>query len=101
MDGGGKFVVVWQSVGQDGYGQGLFGQRFDSSGAPLGSEFTLNSYSTGNQYHPSVAAGPSGDFVVVWESAGQDGSGGGIFGRRFSSAGAALGGDFQVNTCTS
>jgi len=101
MDGGGNFVVVWQSVGQDGDGRGLFGQRFNAVGAPLGSEFAVNSYTTGSQYHQSVAATPSGDFVVVWQSTGQDGDASGIVGRRFSSTGAPLGSEFQVNSYTS
>jgi large repetitive protein len=35
------------------------------------------------QYNSSVAADPAGNFVVVWQSLGQDGSGFGIFGQRF------------------
>jgi hypothetical protein len=30
-----------------------------------------------------VAADPAGDFVVVWDSDGQDGSDLGVFGQRF------------------
>ena len=37
---------------------------------------------------PAVAAEADGDFVVVWQSDGQDGSIYGVFARRFSSAGA-------------
>ena len=33
----GNFVVVWQGFGQDGAGFGIFGQRFSSLGAALGS----------------------------------------------------------------
>src|SRR5688572_9471218 len=32
----GTFVVTWISQGQDGSGQGVFGQRFASTGAPAG-----------------------------------------------------------------
>jgi hypothetical protein len=35
---------------------------------------------------------------VVWISDGQDGAGYGVFGQRFSSAGAPLGPEFQVNS---
>ena len=48
----------------------------------------------------SVAAAAAGGFVVVWQSNLQDGSNYGVFARRFSSAGVALGGEFQVNTYT-
>ena len=47
-----------------------------------------------------MAADADGDFVVAWQSFGQDGSIYGIFARRFSSAGAALASEFQVNTYT-
>jgi hypothetical protein len=41
-----------------------------------------------------------GDFVVVWQSAGQDGSSSGVFGRRVDSSGVVQGAEFQVNTFT-
>ena len=52
-------------------------------GGPLGPEFRVNTYTTNNQWNPSVAAVASGDFVVVWESDLQDGSGLGVFGQRY------------------
>ena len=85
--------------GQDGSGEGVFGQRYDSSGAPLGPEFRVNTFTTGYQGLPAVAADLSGNFVVVWES-GQDGAGDGIFGQRYASTGAPLGPEFRVNTFT-
>jgi hypothetical protein len=91
---------VWSSP-QDGSGRGVFGQRFLANGAPVGPEFRVNTFTTGDQYHASVARlNAAGDFVVVWSSAGQDGSGTGLFGQRYSSAGAPLGTEFQVNTYT-
>jgi hypothetical protein len=99
-DSAGNFVVVWSSNGQDGSGTGIFGQRYDIAGAPLGSEFRVNTYTTGNQGRPSVAADSSGDFVVVWQSATQDGSGDGVFGQRYAGSGTPLGSEFLVNTLT-
>ena len=49
---------------------------------------------------PSVAMDADGDAVIVWQSAGQDGSGYGIYGQRFNAAGAKVGGEFQINTYT-
>jgi hypothetical protein len=97
-DGGG-FVVVWRSVGQDGSSSGVFGRRFTSAGAPLGTEFQVNDFTTGHQLDPAVASS-DGVTVVSWASNTQDGSGFGVFARR-SSAGAAIGGEFQVSTFTS
>jgi hypothetical protein len=79
----GNFVVVWLSYGQDGSSSGVFGQRYASDGAPLGTEFRVNTYTTSAQTLPAVAADPAGNFVVVWESQGQDGSGNGVFGQRY------------------
>jgi hypothetical protein len=78
-DGG--FVVTWTSTGQDGNGYGIYGQRFDASSSPLGSEFLINTTTSSDQSDPSVTALPDGGFVVTWTSIGQDGSAGGIFGR--------------------
>src|SRR5688500_10450888 len=69
-------------------------------GHPLGPEFRVNTYTTSNQGSPSVAADSGGDFVVVWASEGQDGSGWGVFGQRYSSSGSPFGPEFQVNTYT-
>jgi hypothetical protein len=99
-DSSGNFVVVWQSFGQDGPDNGVFGQRYASAGGLLGSEFPVNTFTTNNQDHPSVAADSSGNFVVVWQSPLQDGSGGGVFGQRYASSGSALGPEFRVNTYT-
>ena len=99
-DAAGNFVVVWQSSNQDGSLTGVFGQRYSSSGAPLGAEFRVNSYTPGNQFGPAVAADAAGNFTVVWTSQGQDGSAFGIFGQRYASSGAPSGAEFRVNTYT-
>jgi hypothetical protein len=98
QDGG--LVVAWMSVGQDGSLEGIFGQRYDSAGAPAGNEFRVNSYTTGRQFVSSVAAAPDGSFVVVWDSNGQDGGLLGVFGQRYDSNGVRLGGEFRVNSYT-
>jgi hypothetical protein len=95
-DGG--FVVVWQGPDNDIWG--IFGQLFDAGGMPQGPEFPINTYQAGFQRFPAVAADPGGNFVVVWESINQDGSGAGVFGRRFDAGSLPLGTEFQVNTFT-
>jgi hypothetical protein len=96
----GGFVVVWQGENQDGSTFGIFGQRHDAAGAPQGGEFQVNTFTTGDQSNPAVAVDDAGNFVVVWQSADQDGSAFGIFGRRYDSAGVAQGGEFRANTFT-
>ncbi|KAB2967359.1 MAG: hypothetical protein F9K18_04400 [Thermoanaerobaculia bacterium] len=92
----GNFLVVWESFP----GPEIAGRRFGVAGIPLGEEFQVNSYTTGNQGVPEVTADGQGDFVVVWSSPGQDGSEYGVFGQRLDAAGSALGGEFQVNSYT-
>ena len=99
-DGSGNFVVVWNSLYQDGSYWGVFGQRYNSLGETLGTEFRVNSYTNGSQVSPSVAFDASGSFVVVWESY-QDGSAFGIFGQHYDPSGVAQGDEFQINTYTS
>jgi hypothetical protein len=64
-----------------------------------GPEFQVNVYTTEMQSDPAVAFAGSG-FVVVWSSYEQDGSGLGVFARRYDAAGNPLGGDLQVNLRT-
>jgi hypothetical protein len=77
--------VVWESHSQDGSGFGVFGQRYASNGARLGTEFQVNTYTAAYQLGANVAGGSAGNFVVVWSSNTQDGSSFGVFGQRFGS----------------
>lgn len=96
----GAFVVSWASEDQDGDRDGIFAQRYASTGAPAGTEFPVNTYTTQNQRAPAICCADSGDFVVTWQSADQDGSNVGVFAQRFASSGGLLGSELQVNTFT-
>lgn len=98
MNATGDSVVVWESYLQDGGGWGIFGQRFDADGNPVGSEFQVNSTGAGDQRYPAAAIRPDGSFTVVWLDSDADGDG--IRGRRFTASGAPVGGDFAVNPTT-
>ena len=99
-DGG--FVVTWSSIDPIIYSSfSIYGQRFDSAGVAVGAEFQVNSFTTNYQHQQSsITALNDGGFVVTWSFDGQDGSGAGIYGQRYDSAGAAVGGEFQVNSTT-
>jgi hypothetical protein len=61
----GAFVVVWRSGGQDDGGLGgVFGQRFDSTGARQGGEFQVNVYTSGQQDEPTVAMSAAGACAI-------------------------------------
>src|SRR5262249_43935226 len=92
-DSTGNFVVVLAETGLDGNSTGVFGQRFSSTGAPLGAEFGINAHTTGVQTRPVVASDASGNFVVAWYDEDQFLN----LGRRYSSTGAPLTGEFRVD----
>jgi hypothetical protein len=99
MAAGGNFVVVWESYGPDGQHSGIFGRRYDASGAPLGGEFQVNSHTTGGQHDAVIGMDATGNFVVVWFSLHDDGNGG-VFGQRFNAVAARQGPEFRVNSYT-
>jgi hypothetical protein len=79
-DAAGDFVVTWRAYYAGN--AGVSGQRYDASGSPRGSTFQVNTF-TGSVRAPSVASDPAGNALVAWHSYTQDGSGNGVFGRRF------------------
>ncbi|MCH8309360.1 MAG: S8 family serine peptidase, partial [Chloroflexi bacterium] len=100
MTENGDFVIAWQSWQQDGSDYGIFAQHYGASGAPIGEEFQVNSYTFWAQDYPAVAMDSDGDFVVTWSSSAQDGSLAGIYAQRYNSDGVSQGAEFQVSTYT-
>jgi hypothetical protein len=97
-DAAGGFVVFWD--GPDGSGAGVSGRRYDTAGAPRGSEFRINSYTSGYQMGAIPSFDEAGDSFVSWVSVGQDGDGYGIFGQRYDASGLPRGPELQINTQT-
>src|SRR5439155_1085577 len=79
-DADGDFVVAWGSRDQDGFGYGVYAQRYDSADVPQGGEFRVNTTTAG--FYPSVASDAEGDVVVAWE---------GVYAHRYNAAGVAQG----------
>jgi hypothetical protein len=86
----GSFVVVWRNDdGQEAGDYCVVGRRFSVSGEPDGTEFVVNTYTTGAQGRGSsrdsfnVAALSDSSFVVVWDSRGQQGQGSAVVGQRY------------------
>jgi hypothetical protein len=103
-DAAGDFVVVWTSNGSSG-GDASYSstqaQRYASNGSTLGAQFQVNTYTTGLQYHTSVAADADGDFVVVWQSYSLATPTLRIIqGQRYASNGSTQGTEFQVSVYT-
>jgi hypothetical protein len=83
-DPSGSFVVVWDDYQRDGSDFGIMGQRFDSFGRTVGTEFAVNAYTTGAEAFPAIAVGSAGDFVVAWEVDTRSASSYDVVARRFS-----------------
>ena len=96
-DGG--FVVTWDSYDVDR--DGVYGQVFDGDGSRVGSEFRVNTYTTGWQNNQRTTSLADGGFVVTWLSSnGQDSDGHGVYGQVFDGDGSPVGSEFCVNTYT-
>jgi len=100
MNCDGNFAVVWMSENQDGSNYGIYAQRFNAEGTPVGDEHIVNTYTSNNQSYPDIAMSDDGYYVVTWHSKYQDGSLYGIYAQRYDSNGNPLGDEFKVNTYT-
>jgi len=93
-DGG--FVVTWFSLGQDGGRSGIYMQRYDKFGAPVGDELKVNSTS-GSPTSPTVGALGDGGYVVSWSDTGAFGNYQ-IYAQRYDADGNRVDGQVTVNT---
>ena len=102
IDADGNFIISWASFKQDGDRNGIYAQRYNSAGNAVGGEFRVNTITPGDQVNPTIAMDTTGNFVISWQSSGQDEPIGtyGIYAQRYNSAGVAQGGEFRVNTTT-
>ena len=101
------FVVVWRSFGSptsDTDNQSVLARRFGSDGQPIGTDFQVNTYTTGAQSWPGVEMSPDGSFAVVWESAAEPDPGGfnnhGIRFQCFAADGSLVGAELAINSYT-
>jgi T1SS-143 domain-containing protein len=90
---GGGFVAVWESP--DGNGDGIFGQRFDATGAKVGGEFRVNTTVAGHQEWPTVIGLSDGGFLVSWSDEAL--APGGIYAQRYDATGHAVGNELRLS----
>jgi Ca2+-binding RTX toxin-like protein len=101
-DGG--IMAVWEGNGT-GDASGIFGQRFKADGSKSGGEIRINTRVADDQTDPVVKVLSSGNYVVTWQSAPNDGDGndetdapGDIYAQLFNAAGVKVGVETRVNT---
>ncbi len=99
IDDAGRFVVVWESFGQDGSSYGVYAQRYGTAGQKLGGELRVNVTTLDRQRSPAVAMASDGRFVVVWQ-AKPAGPLDVIMARRYAADGSPASGELPVNTKT-
>ena len=80
---GRRFDRRLESYSQDGSSFGGYAQRYNAYDVAQGSNFQVNTYTTGGQAFPAVAMDAAGDFVVTWQSNGEDGSSYGVYAQRY------------------
>jgi hypothetical protein len=94
LDGSGNFVISWQDLRNGNYD--IYAQRYNSSGATIGTNFKVNDDTgTAGQATPAIAMNASGNFVIAWTDrrAGYWD----IYAQRYSSSGTPLGSNFKVS----
>jgi len=101
MTNDGRWAIAFQSTGRDLGGNAVMVRRYAANGNALGNDFLVNATNTTDQMAPAIGMDSTGQFVVAWQSAGQDGDGTGIYARRYDANGAALAAEFVVNQTTS
>lgn len=97
--GDGGFMAAWSErdlvVRTNGWD--VKGRAFNADGSSRSDVFVINNFRFGDQYHPALAACPSG-VMTVWTSLGQDGNREGVFGRFVLNGSQPAGDEFLVNT---
>ncbi len=110
MDGNGDWVVTWSSTKEstplNNRSWDVYARRYDATGAVKAINGLLDpslvnaSYTEDVQSNSNVAMDADGDFVIVWQSLEQDGSGYGIYAQRYSPSGDPLGGTNKAQLIT-
>ncbi|MED5609695.1 Ig-like domain-containing protein, partial [Pseudomonas sp. JH-2] len=102
----GSFVVVWEGNPPGSSGYDVYMARYSvdpASGAvqQIGmGDVRVNSNVAGDQYKPTAVALDDGGYLVLWGSAGGDGSGSAVYAQRYDAQGKPLGREFLVNPTT-
>ena len=102
IDGANNFTIVWSGRGS-GDSSGIFLQRYNASGTPVGGEELVNTTTLYDQEDASISMPPSGAAVITWTSLYQEGVGGGqrgVYAQEYSAAGAKVGGEILINSTT-
>ncbi|MCA8944878.1 MAG: hypothetical protein KDB29_01495, partial [Planctomycetes bacterium] len=101
MDADGDFVVAWETGGSAST-RGAWLQRYDNTGASVGSETRANTTPTSSSYKLDVAVAmdAAGNYTACWGTLSSSGLGYDVLAQRYSNTGATIGSEFVVNSVT-
>lgn len=99
MNERGRYVVAWDGRGT-GDLDGVFVRVYDERGVARSLELRANTTTAKIQSSPRAAMDDAGNFIVVWQSQDQDGSGYGIYARVFDRVGNPKTAEIPVNQTT-
>lgn len=105
----GGFVVTWQDglASSNGSGSGTLGdnsfssikaQIYAADGTEVGSEFLVNTQTTGGQANPTITSLSTGGFVVTWQD--QNSNSGDIKAQVYTANGTPSGSELTINSVT-
>jgi hypothetical protein len=81
---GNSYLTVWNSLGQDGSREGVYGRYLNDDATTASGEFRVNTTVFGSQMHQALASDNNGRFLVAWTSLGGPGVGGfDLFGQKY------------------
>ncbi|TWA66655.1 hypothetical protein FBZ85_1552, partial [Azospirillum brasilense] len=86
---GGGFVASWTYGLNPQSHTDIHLRRFDAFGNAVTGDVLVNGTTAGHQDNSEVVGLSDGGFLVLWQSQGQDGSGYGLYARRYTAAGVA------------
>ena len=95
---GDRFVVAWTDGSGTSGGGAIRGQIYEADGTPAGSEFLINTTTSGSQNTPAITALDAGRFVVSWSGDPWSGGNTTLYGQIFADDGTPAGSEFLINT---
>jgi len=100
LDKDGDFVITWMDYrnypGSFGYID-IYGQRYNSAGSPLGSNFIVNNIDSIGCSYPDVAIAPNGRFIITWYDNRNPPASYDIIAQRYNTNGNPIGSNFVVS----
>ena len=98
----GGFIVAWQDGrgDQGDYNRGdIYAQRFDATGARVGSETSVATITTGLQTNPDISVARDGSYLISWTTAATvSGQSDHAWIARYDAAGNKLGADIDATS---